>query len=76
MAFARFMASFSGRALRVVVGLLLIWWGLGMASAAGTIIAIIGVIAALAGLFNFCIVAPFFGAPFSGKNISQATSQG
>ncbi len=75
MAFAKFMAGFFGRALRVIIGLALIWWGVSMSSTVGTIIAIIGVVAALAGLFNFCLAAPLFGAPISGKSLAESATQ-
>ena len=63
------MAGFWGRAIRVVVGLFLIWWGVSMASVGGYIIALIGLVAAIAGLLNFCLLAPLFGAPLSGKDV-------
>ena len=69
MAFARFMASFWGRAIRVVAGLLLIWWGVTMGSVVGWVIALVGLVVTLAGLFNFCGLAPLFGGPFLAKDI-------
>lgn len=65
------MASFWGRTIRVVAGLALIWWGMTAASGAGAIVAIIGAIVALAGIFNVCILAPLFGAPFRGKDVGM-----
>ncbi len=69
MEFARFMASFSGRALRVIVGVGIIWWGMRMGSAVGTLIAIVGVLPVLAGVLNVCGIASLIGAPFRGKDI-------
>lgn len=71
MAFVQFMAGFWGRALRVIAGLALIWWGMSMASMIGTVIAIIGVVALLAGLLNFCHLAPLFGLPLHGNDLSK-----
>lgn len=62
------MASMWGRALRVVVGLILIWWGLGAGTTTGTVVAVIGVIPILTGIFNICVVAPLFGGPLKGKD--------
>lgn len=69
------MASFWGRAIRVIAGLALVWWGMTAPSTIGSLIAIIGIIIALAGIFNVCILAPLFGAPFRGKDIPPQQSQ-
>lgn len=70
MAFVRFMASGAGRALRIVAGLAIIAIGIYLLTAgnitAGTIVAVVGLVPFLAGAFDFCILAPLFGAPFSG----------
>ncbi len=71
MAFARFMASFWGRTIRVVAGVALVWWGMGVVSTTGIIVAIIGAVVALARVFNVCFLAPLFGAPFRGKDLSS-----
>lgn len=67
MAFARFMASPIGRGVRVVVGLILLYLGLTGGGAGGWILAIVGLVAFLAGALNFCLIAPLIKAPFSGK---------
>lgn len=68
--FISFLASGNGRLLRVVAGLALIVWGLfGLHGVGGTIIAVIGVVPFVAGLFDFCVFAPLFGAPLSGPRI-------
>lgn len=65
-----FMASPAGRILRVVAGAALIVWGLWlMGGTAGIILAIVGAVPFLAGIFDFCVFAPLFGNPFSGKKI-------
>jgi hypothetical protein len=74
MAFVSFMLSAAGRILRIVVGLGLIGWGVYLAVAAsnmttGIILAVVGLLPLVAGLFDFCVFAPLFGAPFSGAKV-------
>jgi Protein of unknown function (DUF2892) len=74
MTFVSFMSSTTGRALRIVVGLGLIGWGVFLAVAAsnitaGIILAVVGLLPLVAGLFDFCVFAPLFGAPFSGAKV-------
>ncbi len=65
-----FLASGTGRIVRVVAGLALIVWGLfGLHSAIGTVVAIVGVVPFVAGLFDFCVFAPLFRLPLSGPRI-------
>ena len=71
--FIKFMASTAGRVTRVVAGLVLVLWGLlGIGGTAGIVVAIIGLVPLLAGLFDFCVFAPLFGAPLSGPQIRSA----
>ena len=68
--FVSFMASTAGRITRVVAGIVLMAWGLmGVTGATGIIVAIVGAVPLLAGLFDFCVFAPLFGAPLSGPKI-------
>ncbi len=68
--FIAFMASTNGRIVRIVAGLALVAWGvLGLGGTTGVIVAVIGALPLLAGLFDFCIFAPLFGAPLSGPKI-------
>jgi hypothetical protein len=68
--FIKFMASTTGRVIRILAGAALIAWGLfGLGSASGIIVAVVGAVPLLAGLFDFCIFAPLFGAPLSGPQI-------
>jgi hypothetical protein len=68
--FISFMASIAGRITRVVAGIALIAWGLlGLGGTTGIIVAIIGAVPLVAGLFDFCVFAPLFGAPLSGPKI-------
>ncbi|HVN52877.1 MAG TPA: DUF2892 domain-containing protein [Anaerolineaceae bacterium] len=71
--FVSFMASTTGRIVRIVAGIALIAWGvLGLGGTAGVIVAVVGALPLLAGLFDFCVFAPLFGAPFSGPKIRMA----
>ena len=68
--FVSFMASAAGRIVRIVVGLLLIVWGwFGLGGTTGIIVAVIGLLPLIAGVFDFCIFAPLFGNPLSGAKI-------
>ncbi len=65
--FVSFMASPAGRITRIVAGIALIVWGLmGLTGVAGIIVAVIGALPLVAGVFDFCVFAPLFGAPLSG----------
>ena len=68
--FVKFMASTAGRILRIVAGIALILWGLmGLGGTVGIVVAVVGAVPLVAGLFDFCIFAPLFGAPLSGPKI-------
>lgn len=68
--FISFLASPAGRVTRIVAGIALIAWAiLGLSGIATIVVAVIGAVPLLAGLFDFCVFAPLFGAPFSGPQI-------
>ena len=68
--FVRFMSSGAGRLARIVAGIALIAAGLlALEGTIGIIVAIVGVVPLLAGLFDFCVFAPLFGNPLSGAKI-------
>ncbi|HLE22913.1 MAG TPA: YgaP-like transmembrane domain [Anaerolineales bacterium] len=68
--FVKFMASTTGRIVRIVAGLALIGWGLlGLGGTAGLIVAIVGIVPLAAGVLDFCLFAPLFKNPMSGKQI-------
>ena len=69
--FVKFMASPAGRITRIVVGILLIAVGLLLmhGGVGGILVAVVGLVPLLAGLFDFCVFAPLFGAPVSGPKI-------
>ncbi len=74
--FFRFIASPSGRVLRVVAGLILIFAGfLWIRGTWGVIVAIIGLVPFLAGLFDWCVLAPLFSLPFVGQRLRQAVGE-
>ena len=71
--FVAFMASTTGRIVRVVAGIALVAWGvLGIGGTAGILVAVIGAVPLLAGLLDFCVFAPLFGNPLSGQKIRAA----
>jgi hypothetical protein len=71
--FVAFLASTAGRAVRIVAGIALIAIGLlVVGGTAGIIVAVVGAVPLLAGLFDFCVFAPLFGAPLSGPAIRGA----
>ena len=68
--FVSFMASTTGRIVRAVAGVVLLYVGLQtMAGVGGIIVALIGVVMLAAGVLDFCLFAPLFGNPLSGKKI-------
>lgn len=72
MSVARFMATGIGRALRIILGVVLIAVGLlAVGGTAGWIIALVGLIPIAAGAFNFCIIAPLIGAPLRGDDVGR-----
>jgi hypothetical protein len=72
-AFFSFMASTPGRLTRIIAGLALILIGLlALGGIWGWILAIVGLVPLLAGLFDRCVFAPLFGLPFVGPRLRQA----
>jgi hypothetical protein len=68
--FVKFMASPAGRITRIVAGIALVALGLlVMHGVGGIIVSIVGLVPLVAGLFDFCVCAPLFGAPLSGPKI-------
>jgi hypothetical protein len=71
--FVKFMASPTGRVIRVVAGIVLVVLGLLVVkNVGGIILAVVGLVPLVAGLFDFCVFAPLFGAPLSGPKIRAA----
>jgi hypothetical protein len=68
--FVKFMASTSGRIVRIIAGLAFIALGLLLIHGAwGIVLAVVGLVPLVAGIFDFCVFAPLFGAPLSGPKI-------
>ena len=73
MGFARFMASPLGRGLRIVVGVALIAWGVGVVGGGlGLIVAIAGLLPLTLGVINGCILAPFLNVRLGGSDLPQS----
>ena len=71
--FIKFMASLAGRIIRIIAGIVLIALGLMVVHGVGGIIlAVVGLVPLVAGLFDFCVFAPLFGASLGGKQIRAA----
>ncbi|HKT38416.1 MAG TPA: DUF2892 domain-containing protein [Ktedonobacterales bacterium] len=74
MGFASFMASPAGRIARILAGLALIGGGIALIwssanTVLGVVLAIVGLVPLVAGAFDFCLLAPLFGAPLLGTEI-------
>jgi hypothetical protein len=68
--FVKFMSSPAGRVTRIVAGIILVALGLSVVRGGGGIaLIVVGLLPLVAGLFDFCVFAPLFGAPLSGKKI-------
>ncbi|OHA83809.1 MAG: hypothetical protein A2937_01925 [Candidatus Yonathbacteria bacterium RIFCSPLOWO2_01_FULL_47_33b] len=68
--FAKFMATAPGRIIRVVAGAAIIWWGSMIGdTTTGMVVILVGAIPFFAGILNLCMIAPFIGVPFKGKDI-------
>ncbi len=64
MAFVQFITSPLGRGIRIIVGIALIAWGLGMVGGvAGWVIALVGLLPLTLGIVNGCLLARLFGGP-------------
>ncbi len=69
--FVKFMASRNGRITRIVLGIVLILLGFFVVNniTVGVILMVVGLVPLLAGIFDYCVLAPLFGAPMSGAKI-------
>jgi hypothetical protein len=69
----KFLASAGGRITRIIAGIALIAVGmLVIHGVGGIVLAVVGLVPLVAGLFDFCVFAPLFGAPLGGKQIRAA----
>jgi hypothetical protein len=69
--FVKFMVSMAGRILRIIAGLAIIALGIFVFPTLNWLFIIIGLIPLLAGIFDFCILAPLMGYFFSGKKTRE-----
>lgn len=71
--FFNFISSGAGRWTRIIAGLIIITAGIMVVKGTGGIIlAIVGLLPLLAGIFDWCIFAPLFGLPFIGGSLRKA----
>jgi len=71
--FARFMASPLGRGGRIVIGIALMFWGIGrVGGVMGWMIAIAGLLPLTLGIINGCVLAPFLRVPFKGADLPKS----
>jgi len=72
MGFALFMASPLGRGGRIVSGLTLIAWGIGVVGGGqGSMMAVAGLLPLGLGIINGCIFAPLLKVPFRGAELPR-----
>ena len=64
-----FLASQTGRWVRILAGLGLIAIGLAISTTAGYLLAAVGVVPLLSGVFDLCLFAPLFHLPLRGREI-------
>lgn len=70
--FFGFISTASGRIVRAIAGLALVLIGLlALRGTGGWILAVVGLAPLAAGLFDWCLLAPLFGLPFSGSRLRQ-----
>jgi hypothetical protein len=74
MGFAVFACSTSGRVIRIVTGVLLMYFGWEAHSLRGTVVSLLGLVPLMAGFFDVCLIAPLFGLPLAGFAIRERAS--
>jgi hypothetical protein len=71
-----FLAGPIGRAVRIVLGLILILIGLFVVDGPlSWVLEMVGLVPLLAGLFDFCVFAPLAGLPLKGSSLRQALKE-
>ena len=71
MGFSKFMASATGRGLRIIAGIALIVLGISL-SGGWWALAVLGLVPLLAGALDVCLLDPLFGQPLSGKAVRHS----
>ena len=70
--FVTFMASGAGRVLRIVGGIVLVLLGLLVVQGTwGWVLVVVGLVPLAAGIFDFCLLGPLFGAGWWGRDIRR-----
>jgi hypothetical protein len=68
----QFLAGPAGRLVRAIAGVVLIVVGIAVVGGAGGwILAIVGLVPLVAGVFDWCFFAPLFGLPFLGPRLRK-----
>jgi hypothetical protein len=70
-----FMASRTGRWLRILAGAGMVVGGLATGSARGGVVALAGLAPLLAGALDLCLLGPLFGHPIRGTDIRKALGE-
>jgi hypothetical protein len=70
-----FMASRTGRWLRILAGAGMVVGGLATGSARGGVVALVGLGPLLAGALDLCLLGPLFGHPIRGTDIRSVLGQ-
>jgi len=74
MAILTFLSSTTGRAVRVVAGLILIAVGI-LLGGAGYVLAVVGLVPLAAGALDVCILAPLARMPFAGPAFREVAAK-
>lgn len=67
----KFIASPTGKKLRVIAGITLIGAGMAGKRQPNWLLAAVGLVPLSAGLFDKCVLAPLVGKPFSGEELRE-----
>lgn len=70
-----FMASRTGRWLRIMTGAGMVLGGLASGTARGGVVALTGLVPLLAGALDVCLLGPLFGLPLRGVDIRRQLGQ-
>ncbi|HYI00061.1 YgaP-like transmembrane domain [Hyalangium sp.] len=72
---AGFMASRTGRWLRILAGAGMVLGGLAAGSSRGAVVAVAGLGPLMAGALDLCLLGPLFGHPIRGADIRRNLGQ-
>lgn len=72
-AFGQFMASASGRILRVSIGIAMLGVGWYVGDTTGNVIAAIGLVPLVAGAFDICLFTGLLGGLWTGDSVRRAS---